>query len=208
MAEKYVPEIEVLVLRRGFRSRISRGRVRFSLSSFCHVFLIALADLLQPGLDAAALFVEFHLVGFPVRHIAEVSRSQVLTVCQSLKAMNLLIQVADLQISRVDASFVIVDFILHGSLTALLDNLRAFQRLFEGSQVTLNAIHFEGQLVAAVFQFLDSVHLDCLWVLRLIGMVVEWLARPVMSRRYLDQQARRQAALASPSSVPGTVFTT
>ena len=105
--------------------------------------------------------------------------------------MNLLIQVADLQISRVDASFVIVDFILHGSLTALLDNLRAFQRLFEGSQVTLNALHFEGQLVAAVFQFLDSVHLYCLWVLRLIGMVVERLARPEMSRRYLYQQACR-----------------
>jgi hypothetical protein len=90
----------------------------------------------------------------------------------------------------------------------VLDDLWAFLRHFEGSQVKPNALHFEGQLVAGVFQFLDSVHLHCLWGLRLIGMVVEWLARPVMSRRYLDQQARRQAALASPSSVPGTVFTT
>jgi hypothetical protein len=41
-----------------------------------------------------------------------------------------------------------------------------------------------------------------------MGMVVERLARPGMSRRYLYQQACRQAALASLSSVPGTVFTT
>ena len=39
-------------------------------------------------------------------------------------------------------------------------------------------------------------------------LVARWLARPGMSRRYLDQQACRQAALASLSFVPGTVFTT
>jgi len=175
---------------------IGRGCVRLSLSSFCHISLIALADLLQPGLDAAALFVEFHLVGFPTRHHADVARSQALATRQCLKAIHLLVQFADLEISRVDASFVIVDFILHGPLTALLEDLWAFQRRFEGSQVKPNALHFEYQLVAAVFQFLDSVHLYCLWVLRLIGMVVERLARPEMSRRYLDQQACRQAALA------------
>jgi len=38
-------------------------------------------------------------------------------------------------------------------------------------------------------------------------MVVERLARPEMSRRYLDQLACRQAALASLSSEPGIVFT-
>lgn len=119
-----------------------------------------------------------------------------------------MIQTVDLKASRVYASFVIVDFILHCPLTALLDDLWAFQRFFEGRQVALNALHFEGQLVAAVFQFLDSVHLHCLWVLRLIGMVIERLARPGLSRRYLDQQACHQAALTSFSSVPGTVFTT
>jgi hypothetical protein len=100
---------------------ISGGGVRFSLSSFCHVFLIALADLLQPGLDTDALFVEFHLVGFPGRHAAEVARSQALTVRQCLKAIDLLIQEVDLKTSRVDASFVVVDFIQHNLLSALLD---------------------------------------------------------------------------------------
>ncbi|WP_419794061.1 hypothetical protein MYA83_24735 [Pseudomonas palleroniana] len=83
--------------------RISGGCISFSLSSFCHVLLISLADLLQPGLDTGALFVEFYLVGFPGRHGVDVVCSRALTVRQCLEAVNLLIQVIDLKSSRVDA---------------------------------------------------------------------------------------------------------
>ncbi|MNR24278.1 hypothetical protein D3C85_1413480 [compost metagenome] len=131
-----------------------------------YFLLRLLTHFLQASAKALSFCIEFDFIGSPVHHVGGVVRHERVAVGKVLTAVNLRVQPVEFHIQRVNLSFSLVVLVAHFTFPALLNRFGVFQRHFIGNQGGSKALHLTGQLVAAVFHFLNFVHLIGLYLIR------------------------------------------
>lgn len=111
----------------GCSLRVGGGGIGFGLPSFGHVLLCLLLDLCQTAAEAVAIFVEFLLVGFPVRHRLGVTRHQGFMIEQFLAASDLRIEQPGSVLTGVARNFQAAVLLADFGQPFLLDDFVAFQ---------------------------------------------------------------------------------